>query len=128
MNTQRWAYLGLGVLMLVLGIFFYFNANQFRANAEKATGTVVDFTAVGENTCPVVRFTTSSGQSVDAVADVCSAQMGDSLELFYDPNQPDRIQVDNPTQSLYIPAFLVMFGLYGLLQGAGILGRKDENH
>lgn len=124
MNTQRLAYLGLGVLMLVLGIFFYFSANQFRANAEKATGTVVDFTAVGENTCPVVRFTTADGQSVDAVADVCSAQMGDSVELFYDPDQPDRIQVDNPTQSLYIPAFLAVFGLYALAQGSGLLGSK----
>jgi hypothetical protein len=124
MNTQRLAYLGLGVLMLVLGAFFYFNANQFRANAEKATGTVVDFTAVGENTCPIVRFTTSGGQSVDAVADVCSAQIGDSVEIFYDPDQPDRIQVDNPTQSLYIPAFLVVFGLYALVQGSGILSAK----
>jgi hypothetical protein len=124
MSTQRLAYLGLGVLMLVLGIFFYFNANQFRSNAEKATGIVVDFTAVGENTCPVVHFTTSDGQSVDAVADVCSAQMGDSVDIYYDPDQPDRIQVDNPTQSLYIPAFLVVFGLYALAQGSGLLGRK----
>jgi hypothetical protein len=126
MKTQRWAYLGLGVLMLVLGAFFYFNANQFRGNAEKATGTVVDFAAVGENTCPIVRFTTSSGQNVDAVADVCSAQMGDSVEIFYDPDQPDRIQVDNPTQSLYIPAFLVVFGLYCLVQGTGIIGQKKK--
>ena len=127
MNIQRWAYLGLGALMLVLGIFFYFNANQFRGSAEKATGTVVDFTAVGENTCPVVRFITSDGQRVDAVADVCSAQIGDTVEIFYDPEQPDRIQVDNPTQSLYIPAFLSVFGLYALAQGSGFLGRKSKS-
>ncbi len=126
MNTQRWAYLGLGVLMLVLGIFFYFNANQFHANAEKATGTVVDFASVGENTCPIMRFTTRDGQSVDAVADICNAKMGDSVVLFYDPKQPVRIQVDNPTQSLYIPAFLVVFGLYGLAQGSRILRRKTK--
>jgi hypothetical protein len=52
MNIQRWAYLGLGVLMLVLGIFFYFSANQFRATAEKATGTVVDFHRSGREYLP----------------------------------------------------------------------------
>ena len=129
MNIQRWAYLGLGVFMLVLGIFFYLNSNQFRNNAETATSTVVDFVVQTDTSCPLLRFTTKAGESVDAVSDVCNnnMQIGDTVELFYDPDQPDRIQVNNSAQSLWIPAFFVVFGLYALAQGSGILGRKNNS-
>ncbi len=107
------------------------NSNQFRNNAETATGTVVDFSERSDPdgnpiSCPVLRFTTKSGQSVDAVSDVCNDGVfkGDTFQLYYDPNNPETIRVNNSASSIWIPAFFVAFGIFGLAKGSGLFGRK----
>jgi hypothetical protein len=80
--------------------------------------------------CPEVEFTTASGETVQAGLDECSMpaiyKTGDTIELYYDPANPQRTSIKGGVAQTVGTAFLVMFGIVGgvfaLIGAVGIVG------
>ncbi len=87
---------------------------QLRAVASRAdpsTGPVGGTT--GPHYRPVVKFTTSDGREVQAESRVAGnpapARVGDTVGVFYDPEDPTRIQLDTAVGRGGCLAFALIF-------------------
>jgi hypothetical protein len=100
-NPQRllyWAprlFLGVGVLIFVVGAVIGVFAYRFIAGSEEADGTVIDlkesYDSQDDTTVyyPIVRFTTAEGRTVEFESNVSSSHdVGDRVEVLYDPDDP----------------------------------------
>ena len=106
----------LGVIFLGVAAILYNMGNSFRSKAEQTTGTVTGFSVSvdsednSESYCPQVRYRTKSGQDVTYFSNFCSSppayDVGEKVELYYDPQDPERVQLKGFwTQYLVITIF-----------------------
>ena len=96
----RWfwrLFLAVGVVILIVGAVIFVRTVQFLAEAEQATGTVVDLSGEtdSEGTVifyPVVLFMTAEGETIEFVSSSGSSppseSPGDQVEVIYDPDDP----------------------------------------
>ena len=89
--------LALGVVLLVGGAIAFVHTERFVSGSERATGTVIDLSSRTDSDGdvmyhPVVRFTTAEGRTVQFVSGTgsspASQSEGDSVEVLYDPDDP----------------------------------------
>jgi Protein of unknown function (DUF3592) len=101
-------FLGVGVLLLVVGAVVALFTARFIAGAERADGTVVDLVLSDSGDDeddqdvvyrPVVRFTTAEGRAVEFVSSLGSSppshSKGDSVEVLYDPDDPNDARLSD---------------------------------
>jgi hypothetical protein len=115
-----------GVLFLMLGCIFALAAlllwgfgAWFRAQAAETSGIVSEVSlrhyADGNSYCPVVHFRVR-GQVYTHYSDICSwpasYEQGQEVRLWYDPNDPQRVQLDDFVGNWLLP---LIFGGVGLL-------------
>lgn len=122
---------GAGILLLAISGLLYLGEANFLSRAVPATGTVTDLersssSEGGYSYCPVIQFTSRDGQVVSYEGNVCSDPpayaIGDRVELVYDPEDPEHVQMDN-FWSKYVAVFvtgvigapLTLVGLIGLI-------------
>jgi Protein of unknown function (DUF3592) len=95
-------FLGLGVVILVIGVVLVADTARFVAGAERVTGEVIDLSRDeddegGVTFHPVVRFTTADGRTVEFVSPSGSSppshSEGDRVEVLYDPDDPQDAQL-----------------------------------
>ena len=127
---QMIAVMGLG-LLAAAGVT-YIQSAYFVSQARLTTGTVVSLFASADTDtnsiyyCPQVTFTTIAGQTIHFGADTCSApasyQVGDLVNLYYDPQNPQNAKIKSFGAQYLLPlSFLVsglplaMLGSFGLL-------------
>jgi hypothetical protein len=107
----------LGLIVLLFGLAFAgiglaisTAAGRFRRGAQRAQATVQElnmapsgtYASTGMNSGPVYRpvvtFTTADGRVVRAESRVgtnpAPAKVGETVAIFYDPSNPERIQLD----------------------------------
>jgi Protein of unknown function (DUF3592) len=103
----------IGLVFVAIGVAIAASGTRFRRAAEQAQGTVTEVKAVasrsdpstgpvggtsGPHYRPVVRFTTADGREIQAESRFASnpapAHVGDTVRVFYDPRDPERIQLD----------------------------------
>jgi hypothetical protein len=142
-GLKRWAprvclFFGVGLLVACTATFVH--TERFVAGAERATGTVIDLSREtdSEGTVtfnPVVRFTTADGRTVQFVSSSGSsspAEVGDSVDVLYDPDDPRDAQLSGffdlwlfplvfgglgiafTTVGLFAPGFGLLAGRFGL--------------
>lgn len=120
MRTGAAITLGIGLIMLLVALALAGNVFWFRTHAIRVTGTVIDvpLTALpdGNAYCPVIRFTTREGQSVDYYSNVCSwppaYKQGQQVVIYYDRADPERVQFVNFFGTWFLP---LLFGFLGIL-------------
>jgi hypothetical protein len=92
---------------------------QFVAEAERATGTVIDLSRQRDNEGgvvfhPVVVFTTAEGEVVEFVAPFGSSppsvQPGDRVEVLYDPDDPYHAELGDFLDLWLFPGVIVVIG------------------
>lgn len=90
-------FFAIGVVVLVVGAVMFVRTAQFLAEAERATGTVIDLSRETDSEGgvafhPVVRFRTTEGEAVEFVSSFGSsppsAEPGDRVDVLYDPDDP----------------------------------------
>ena len=135
-------FIGVGVLMTLLGLRGRRTAKEFRARAARATGLVtevhsryeVDRTA-GVDTgnavrhCPVVRFTLPDGREVETEtpgAHPSPAKQGEQVPVLYDPDLPTNAVLDSGWSdgsigSGCVTAFGIGFAILGALFLSAVL-------
>ncbi len=121
---------GIGLFLLAAAALTYVQSAYFVAHAQLATGTVVAFSiskdpdTSASSYCPEVRYQTQSGQTVNFGANTCSSpaayQVGDPIELYYDPQNPQAAQIKSFAAQYLVSTSLVISGLPLAL--AGLLG------
>jgi len=121
---------GIGFFLLAWAAFAYAQTAYFVSRAQETTGTIVALvlsTDPDNNAnfyCPEVSYVTQSGQTVHFDANVCSTastyKVGDELELYYNPANPQEAQIKSFGAQYLVAASLVISGLPISL--AGLLG------
>ena len=128
------ALLLVGVLFVLIGIAVLIGGavsalKQMRKSARgvEATGKVVDlvrrvFSAGSSGVyCPVVDFTTATGQTVRFESQFgtmpASHQVGQSLAVRYDPADPQKADVDSVTANWFVPGCTIAMGFAFLVMG-----------
>jgi hypothetical protein len=119
---------GVGAILLVIAGFLYFQEQNFLSKSEEATGKVTDFdlstdSDSGNSFCPVIEFTTKSGQPVEYHGNVCSSppgyKIGAAVDVVYDPQNPENVQMKS-FWSEYLASFILgAVGLPFFLIGLG---------
>ncbi len=104
-----------GILLLFFGAFFLFYALQFKKNAIKTIGTVIEVkTSTGRTTSitysPVLEFTTLDGEK--HIYDVSrfsyiKYKIGDKINLVYSRKDPADVNVDS-FYNVFIPPIVVL--------------------
>jgi hypothetical protein len=127
---------GIGLILLAIAGYVYYQEQSFLGRAELATGTVSDFTistetdGTGRTYCPKIDFTTKDGQQVLYYANVCSSppayEVGQQVEVYYDPHNIKDVQM-NDFWSQYVGVIVLSciglpffaLGIVGILMAIG---------
>lgn len=87
----------------------------------RTTGSVVALMGRG---CPLVEFFPRPGERITFTGEVCSRSgyaEGDTVELFYDPLEPQHAHIDSFLQNWFISLILGAIGLFFTLIGLALL-------
>ena len=95
---------GLAAILWIIAGFLYLGEANFLRHAELTTATVTTVKRQlsvdeGHSFCPVFEFTTRDGQSESYLSNVCTSpasyKVGDQEQLYYDPQNPQHVQMKN---------------------------------
>lgn len=117
----------IGIAVLISGAVAAVKQSRKTARGVGATGTVVDLVSRVFNPgsagvhCPVVDFTTATGQAVRFESQFgtmpASHRVGQSIAVRYDPADPHKAEVDSATANWFVPGCTIAMGLLFLLMG-----------
>ena len=117
----------IGVAVLIGGVVTAVRQSRQTAGHVAATGTVVDLVkriinpGSGGVYCPVVEFTTGTGQAVRFESDFgtmpATHRVGQTIAIKYDPADPQKAEVDSATSRWFVPGCMAGMGLGFLLMG-----------
>ena len=111
---------GIAAFGLLLGaIWSFFKQRREMASRVPATGSVVELThrytgGRGGIYCPVVEFSLPSGETIRFTSDFgsrpASHQIGQSVDVRYDPADPHKAEILSGMSTWLVPAILVFMG------------------
>jgi hypothetical protein len=117
----------IGIAVLIGGIVAAVKQVRKSGRGVEATGTVVDLVKRVFNPgsagvyCPVVEFTTASGQPLRFESQFgslpASHRVGQSIPVRYDPTDPQKAEVDSATANWFVPGCTIAMGLLFLMMG-----------
>lgn len=124
----------IGVIFLVIGCpmlagaaGLYYFLNTATQDWVKVTGIV---TALNENSsydsdtgsymttaCPTIEYTTTSGETIENDVNECASppqyQVGETVELYYNPQDVRNVQIVGGVRDLVGNIFVIVFGILG---------------
>jgi hypothetical protein len=119
----------IGIAVLIGGVVGAVRQSRESAQRVAATGTVVDVVQRVVNPgsagiyCPTVDFTTAAGQPVRFQSEFgtmpASHEVGQSIAVRYDPNNPQKAEVDSATSRWLVPGCMIGMGV--LFLGMGLV-------
>ena len=117
----------IGIGLLAAGVLAVIRQRRRFAGALSATGVVLDLQREVVNPgrpgiyCPLVRFTTTSGQVVEFLSDYGSQpamhKVGQSVAVRYDPQAPEKAEIDSPLARWLVPGIMLVMGLGFIVLG-----------
>ncbi len=131
-------FLLVGVGMLGFGGWSFMNTRNQMNTWGNVTGEVIDLSHYSDSdggtlTVPVIRFTTVGGEVVTAepyqerntTVDVDGYHVGDEVEVFYDPENPRDMFINDFMHVWFVPSLMGglggLFGLIGLIWAGAVL-------
>ena len=118
----------IGIAVLISGVVAAVKQSRRSAAGVKATGTVVDLVTRVFNPgsagvyCPVVQFTTATGQPIRFESQFgtmpASHRVGQPIAVRYDPADPQKAEVDSATANWFVPGCTLAMGLLFLVMGS----------
>jgi hypothetical protein len=119
-KTLSW----IGGIFLAVAVFFFVREQSFLSSAETASGKVTGLMASSSSNgsgglCPVIEFSTSGGQKVQYYGNICTSppfwRPGDLVEVVYDPQNLDKVQIKNILSQYLLVLILSIFGVVCLV-------------
>ncbi|WP_171016357.1 DUF3592 domain-containing protein [Pseudomonas sp. F(2018)] len=117
--NDRWllVFPAFGGLLLIVALLLQIHRWNEEERMLRTAGSVV---AVSGRGCPSIAFSTGQGERVTFPGQVCSRpgyEIGESVELLYDPLEPENAHIDGFTQNWFVSLILGSFGSIFLLGG-----------
>jgi len=119
----------IGVGVLIAGAVAAVKQSRQSGSRVAATGKVVDLVkrvfnpGSGGVYCPVVEFTTATGQFVRFESEFgtmpATHQVGQSIAVRYEPTDPQKAEVDSATSRWLVPGCMIGMGV--LFLGMGLV-------
>lgn len=119
----------IGIAVLICGAVGAVKQSRESARRVAATGIVVDLVTRVVNPgsagiyCPTVDFTTAAGQTVRFQSEFgtmpASQPVGQSVAVRYDPNDPQKAEVDSAASRWLVPGCMIGMGV--LFLGMGLV-------
>lgn len=114
-----------GILMVVLGAFFWFRTKNFVGIAQETKGTVTelqyDSDSEGSGYYSVFKFTTINGQTIEKTSNIRSNppqhQVGQVIEVLYNPSSPNDARIKSTTNLYFVPILLSGLGVVFFCMG-----------
>ena len=111
-------------------LWAYFKQQRQMESRVAAVGTVVELTtqatARGSIICPVVEFTTSSGEKIRFTSEFGSRpaghKVGQSVNVRYDAADPQKAEIESAMNLWLIPLILVFMGAIACCLAIAFLG------
>jgi hypothetical protein len=113
-----------GALLVVVGLFFFIRTRNFLGKALEVKGTVIQMvyrqnssadSNSGGGYAPVYQFETADKQQIikqDGLAtNPPRYQVGDTIDILYDPGNPQKAYVNRWMNLYFVPALLGGLGL-----------------
>jgi hypothetical protein len=124
---------GLSAFGLLGGaVWAYFSRQHKEKSWAPAAGTVVELTSRSTTSgrasiiCPVVEFTAPSGEKIRFTSDFGSLparhQIGQSINVRYDPVDPQKAEVESYMNLWLTPLILVFMGIFACCLAVVFLG------
>lgn len=117
----------IGIAILIGGVVAAVKQARKSRRGVATTGKVVDLVSRVFNPgsagvyCPVVDFTTASGQPVRFESQFgtmpASHRVGQSIAVRYDPANPQKAEVDSATANWFVPGCTIGMGLLFFVMG-----------
>jgi hypothetical protein len=120
----------LGIGIIATGFYGYHYMGRFLDAARQTSGTVVEVVYETGNRKgrihPVVRFKTVDGSEIVAHSDQHhNVQRGDTVELLYDPRDPQQIEITTLSRAqnrrLLFVTVSIAFGVFVCVLGLGVI-------
>jgi len=134
---KPWMYLLIGIGLFGGGIYSYLSTGDFIAQAASAAGVVIGLEreqdADGNDTYyPRVQFE-AKGRSYQFRGQVGSGygtfKVGEQVEVFYDPADPDHARINSFVQLWFFPLFLGGMGVvFTAIGAAATAGNKPQEN
>jgi len=129
-------FLLVGLGMLGFGGWSYLNTRSQMETWGSVTGEIVNFSHYsdsdgGSSTVPVVEFTTAAGETITAepyqerntTVDVDGYRVGDEVEVFYNPDNPRDMFINDFMHVWFVPTLMGgMGGLFGVIGAIWAVG------
>lgn len=130
-------FMGLSSGLIAIGllggaVWAYFSQQRKFKSRVTAVGTVVELTnsvtASGRANiiCPVVEFATPSGEKIRFTSDFGSLparhKIGQSVNVRYDPLDPQKAEIESAMNLWLIPVILVFMGIIACCLAVAFLG------
>lgn len=110
--------MGVGILMVALGVFFYVRTKNFVGRSQEVKGTVTELAyesdSDGSGYYTVFQFTTLTGQRIEAAGNVrsnpASHKLGEVIDVLYDPANPNDARIKKTSTLYFVPMLLSGMG------------------
>lgn len=110
--------MGVGILLVALGVFFYVRTKDFVSRSQETKGTVTNLTyesdSEGGGYYTVFQFTTLTGQMIEAAGSVRSNppshKLGEVIDVLYDPAKPNDARIKKTSTLYFVPMLLSGLG------------------
>jgi len=121
------SFVGIGIVFGALAWFFLARTRRFLRTAANATGTVIELiessgSEGGTTYSAVVQFRTTDGREIHWTESMASnppaGQRGDTLQMKYDPANPQTARIAKTSRLWFMPIFLGGMGVLFLAVGA----------
>jgi hypothetical protein len=125
---------GCPMLAVAAGLYYFVDVGPSEWTLVPGTVTSINQTEqydsdLGYTTttyCPSVEYTTTSGETLEVNLNECSTpslyEAGEAVEVYYDPAQPQHVQLKGGVQQVVGNVFIVVLGLIGGLLTLGGFG------
>lgn len=120
------------VALLIGAVWTYFSQQRKLESRVAATGTVVELTtqvtASGRATmiCPIVEFTTASGEKIRFTSDFgsrpASHKIGQTVKVRYDVAEPQKAEIESAMTLWLVPAIMIFMGVIACCLAISFLG------
>ena len=118
--------MGVGILMVALGAFFYVRTKNFVSRSQEVKGTVTklvyDSDSEGSGYYTVFQFTTLNGQINETTSNVrtnpASHKVGEVIDVLYDPANPKDARIKKTSTLYFVP--MLVGGLGGVFFCMGV--------
>lgn len=117
---------GLGVVMMLVGVFLFMRTRQFLSSAQTAKGTVMQMvyshsSEGGGGYAPVYQFVTADGQTIVKQDSMSSNpprfQVGQELDVLYLPDKPKKARINKRMNLYFLPT--LFWGMGVIFAGVG---------